>query len=214
MTEQQFADWQNYHTALFRGFGDWMLGINAKGPSEDQRVVQLREEAWLKALSPYEVDDVKGASYRLWQMPVSDRPTAYSDHLSALLEVVRRLRERPESSQKIVRCDRCGDTGVVEATAKPGMCLFTLHRKPLSSGTYAAVDCDCTAAVWYSEECQTPRRDRWDSSRMLPRPKVDFERSYELIAEMREKGEHRKANAWEEFLNGGVLPTWEMEVVE
>jgi hypothetical protein len=159
------------------------------------------------------LDEAQGASLEI--LYGAEKPEGFTNHLSALREAVVRIRQRNreaghQSPGRAYACQLCRDTGIVEVTARPGLCLFTQSRKPMPHGIWTAVDCTCGRGASYSGDYAGLRRDRYDEGRMELRPEVDQALSWRLIDEMRAKGEHRTANAWERFLNGGVMPTQEI----
>ena len=164
MTQQEFADWQNYHASIFPRFGEWMLGLSGS-QSEPQEIVALREEAFLKAFSNYSGDDLKAASFALWKMPHDERPRGYGDHAAALLEILRRPRETSGGWRREPACVVCGDSGLVTVTARPGSAIFSNGGKPMPHGVWCSVDCSCAKACRYPDDYKGPQRDRYDGSK-------------------------------------------------
>lgn len=216
LTQAEFVNWQNYHTSLFPKFAEWFLGMlgNQKETDEERDARELRGKVWFDALNRFDSDAVMAASVSLYKLPKDEKPKWFDDHLSTLLEILNRPKARPEQLRKAIQCEICQDTGIVEVTAVPGTALFTAGGVPMPHGKFCAVDCNCEKAVWYREDYQGPRRRRFDRNAMvlrLPRP---ASRSWEIIAEMRERGERAKADAWERFLNGGRMPRLSIQTIE
>lgn len=164
MTEKEFTDWRNYHASMFPRFAEWMLGMSG-GESEPQEIVDLREQAFLKAFANYTGDDLKAASFVLWKMPPDERPRGYGDHAAALLEILRRPRESSSRWRREPDCQVCNDSGLVTVTAVPGTAIFSDAGIPMPNGVWCAVDCSCEKACCYSDDYKGPRRDRYDRNR-------------------------------------------------
>lgn len=214
MTQDEFANWQNYHTSLFPKFGDWFFGMlgNDREPQEAQ---ELRGKVWFDALKRFGSEDVMAASITIYKLPKDEKPKWFDDHLSALLEILNRPTARPELLRKSIACEVCQDTGIVEVTALPGTAIFSAGGVPMANGVFCAVDCTCQRAIWnYPDSYQGARRRRYEPNAMvsrLPRPES---RSWEIIDAMRECGERAKADAWERFLRGGRMPRLKLAEVE
>jgi hypothetical protein len=211
MTQQDFRVFiDSIHGGNFPGFSAWFFAKDRKEPAA---ATQQRALAWFQGLKHASLDEVQGASLEI--LYGTEKPEGYTNHLAALREGISRMRARNRESgaQAVGRsygCQLCKDTGLVEVTARPGLCLFTLQRTAMPNGTWTAVDCTCGRGAAYSDDFKGPRRDRYDERRMELRPEVDQAKSWRLIEEMHAKGERRKANAWDAFLNGGVLPLREV----
>lgn len=189
MTEAEFTDWQNYHASMFPKFGDWMLGMGGGGEGQEpQEIAQLRGQQWFDALVGFSGDDVKAASFALRKMPDSERPRYYSDHISALLEILRRPKSRQELARRRVNCELCRDTGMVTATAKPGYAIFSNRGLPMPHGIYASVACVCERGIRYPAEYMGPKLADFDGVQMQPwRP--DLPEPHERLERMARGGD-------------------------
>lgn len=167
MTEKEFADWQQYHNALFPRFDDWMLGmLGPGGETEPQEIVDIRERAFRDALEGFEVDAVKGASYELFKAPIDQQPKYFDKHCAAILEILRRPKGGRQIARPRVECELCGDRGILTVTAKPGLALLSAAGLPLRHGTEASVDCTCKAGKRMAGHSNVLQRDVYDPSRM------------------------------------------------
>lgn len=203
MNRREFADWQNYHHALFGKFGDWMLGM-ASDPPEPQEIVELRENAWFEALQDFAVDDAKAASVALMNMPPGEKPKWFDEHLAVLVRVLRK--PKAEIARRQVQCQRCRDTGMVGATAKPGMCIFSVAGLPIKRGKYAALACTCYQGTRFTQRTENPLV-MFDPSKHEEWSEGAFQRSQDTLDGLRESGQDALADAWERFLaSDGPLP--------
>lgn len=166
MTEAEFVDWQNYHESMFRGFGNWMLGISASGQNEPQEMVAIREKVFMDAFAQFDGDACKVASVALYKMPLAEKPKAYGDHLSALLEILRRPKGGAEIARRQPNCGLCLDSGLVNVTAKPGFALFSAAGLPMPHGVYASVACNCERGPKFPDDYQGLKRAVFDGSIM------------------------------------------------
>jgi hypothetical protein len=206
VTDAEFRTFIGIHAANFQWFGKWFWGEDGEPPEE----ARARYQAWFGGLRHMSLDEAQTASLDL--LYSVEKPQKHEDHLAVLRAsgFRRRQEARERNATPLGRsygCDLCKDTGLVEVTAKPGVCLFSQARKPMPHGIWTVVDCRCGSAVEYSSDFKGDKRDKYDEKRMETRPAINFARSWEIIAEMRAKGEDRKADAWERFLHGGTLPS-------
>ena len=160
MTDHEFREWVEYHTAAFLGFGAKVAALPLT-PTEGSPSRKQVLQSWLRTLRDVSLAEAKAATDKMAAMPEADLPKGFDRHPAKILQIVRgsvksggwrHYKPHRVDGQETFRCLHCRDTGIVSVWSERSLAAAvagTLGRHFTVSTI--AVRCTCpppTGHTW------------------------------------------------------------------
>ncbi len=155
MTEQQFAEWIDYHSDAFPGLSDW-FGRN-----------QGTVDHWQRAMLDVDLTAAKEATDLMLAGDI-DQPRGYSEHVRVIRKNAREIafmndqrdRPKPVDGQPTFFCPLCKDRGTVVVLYPESIAAildwldkpFDVRNQPPARKT-CAVACSCETGTEFLSRC-------------------------------------------------------------